>query len=582
MLRKLIAAGSIFLATLYSLPVEAFIPLPDEQGEYSYDTEGNLVINSNFSIENLRAVTKGGSFEVEPDIIRLLGYDPSRSWNPGDRPEDIIKFGDLKFYGLQKFSLKQMNGGANLDDLPLNQLGILEGQSLVDLTRAIPGFSSLEVRQVPLLAGFVPYELRRLTIEELIEEDEEVRRRKITRKVSSELQAYLTQNLELLQQESINSLEEGITTITGAIDTEFNNTYSEIGNIEFESVTSLIKQQARQQIETLGDELTNNINNYIQQNIDLGGDDIARYVEGQLLQYKQNIEVQVETRAEELKQNVLQQVEQKLALAGIASYFNIEREIEAFKTAVSDYGDEVVANLRNQAEAKIIEEYGRIAVIDSIPNSFGDIEFGTYDLSSYTVEDIPGIENTPIENFDDYGNFYVSDAPGAAGVAFNSYPNLPNFGSGLAVVDLVLSEAEGFADRAITGSEREGFNNTICTQGNNLNGGCAHVELAGAFAWNRGKQWVSGDSQEVEGGKNLLRFYGGGKEPTGRLPAYKSPFKMVLRNNDETTDTTELNLALQVCVRDMFGVEHCTPHNVVEFPIHTFRPGDFIFLGITL
>ena len=48
-----------------------------------------------------------------------------------------------------------------------------------------------------------------------------------------------------------------------------------------------------------------------------------------------------------------------------------------------------------------------------------------------------------------------------------------------------------------------------------------------------------------------MKDYKGGKEPTGRLPAYKSPFKMVLRNNDEATDTADLYLALQICVTDI-------------------------------
>ena len=53
------------------------------------------------------------------------------------------------------------------------------------------------------------------------------------------------------------------------------------------------------------------------------------------------------------------------------------------------------------------------------------------------------------------------------------------------------------------------------------------------------------------------------KKPTGRLPAYGSPWKMVLRNNNEQTDITELDKARQFCYVDVFGVEHCTPHNIL-------------------
>lgn len=144
----------------------------------------------------------------------------------------------------------------------------------------------------------------------------------------------------------------------------------------------------------------------------------------------------------------------------------------------------------------------------------------------------------------------------------------------------MLSEAEKFTDRTISGSLRENFTDTHCQSSKSLNGGCAHIELAGPFAFNRGKQWVSGDSQKVKGGRNLLKNFGGGKEPTGRLPFRGSTLKMVLRNNNEQRDTTKMYLALQICFRDPLGTKHCTPHNILEFPLHTFKVGDFILLGI--
>ena len=74
---------------LMSQRAAAFIPLPSGDGQIKYDPE-------NTSFDDLRPITREGSFDAEPELIRLIGYDPSRSWAAGASPADVLKLGDIQ------------------------------------------------------------------------------------------------------------------------------------------------------------------------------------------------------------------------------------------------------------------------------------------------------------------------------------------------------------------------------------------------------------------------------------------------------------------------------------------------------
>ena len=60
---------------------KGFIPI--------FDSQGNNM-GSDFSIEDLNPINNSGSFEASEELQEFLGYDPSREWNNGVRPEDVI------------------------------------------------------------------------------------------------------------------------------------------------------------------------------------------------------------------------------------------------------------------------------------------------------------------------------------------------------------------------------------------------------------------------------------------------------------------------------------------------------------
>ena len=96
-----------------------------------------------------------------------------------------------------------------------------------------------------------------------------------------------------------------------------------------------------------------------------------------------------------------------------------------------------------------------------------------------------------------------------------------------------------------------------------------------------GKRWVAGDSQEVEGGKNCLKFVNGGKEPTGRHP-FGSSFKLVAWNPDETgTQNIDFVAFFRFCFPcGPFGSTGCTPYFIGPIPLMGgFSQNDYVLLG---
>lgn len=583
MRRKLLATTIAIISAIVSTPAEALIPLPNAAGEYTYDESGNLTIAGNFSLGDLRPFTTSGSYQADSQTKQILGYDPSRSWNVGDFPVEVIKFGDLKTYGLQKMSLAQINQG-NTASISLNQLGLLKGQSLKDLTKAIPNLGDRRIKEIAPLKDLLPKRLHNRQLEDILDRTPYDLSQEIEKEVNDEVKQYIQQQINHNQVQIVTGISEGIKLTSKSITEEINLIFPDAIPLELGTVDAAIEQAINEGVNKATAELEQKVSRFIESNYDRASREIDIYINNQIQEYQIEIErvIAVTTTKYEtaVKEQILAQGDialEKLNLDGFT------RKFDEYKNIVNDYARESTAIATKSIDSYVSQKFGNISSIsEQIPDNIGEIKLGDYDLSKYSLEDLPNLKNTPIEKFKNYQNADITDVPGAAELDVNRYPTMPNFGGGIALVDLVFSEAEKFADRAISGSIRETFNLATCSQGESLNGGCAHIELGGPSPFNRGKQWVSGDSQEVKGGKNLLKDYKGGKEPTGRLPAYKSPFKMVLRNNDEATDTADLYLALQICVTDITGTEHCTPHNVMEFPVYTFGVGDLIFLGVTI
>jgi hypothetical protein len=205
------------------------------------------------------------------------------------------------------------------------------------------------------------------------------------------------------------------------------------------------------------------------------------------------------------------------------------------------------------------ESMGRL--LQRNPN-LGNIRLNTGNLSDqYALAQIPQLNQTPLRNLSGWQNWTVASVPRLASVA------LERLGLGaVATIDFVLSEVEGPSRDTISGGNMVGFN-VPCSSN------CAHIEV-GENPVVAGKQWISGEFQEIPGGHGFLGAMFGGKEPTGRH-WFTNKFKVVLTGIDESTDTAEFSLYFRIC-KQWLG---CTPYGIGPFPFFTTRVGQKILLG---
>lgn len=182
------------------------------------------------------------------------------------------------------------------------------------------------------------------------------------------------------------------------------------------------------------------------------------------------------------------------------------------------------------------------------------LSLGSIDLPNYRLTDLPGLRDTPLENFRNWQRAPVAGVPGLIDVPFSQLPT-PLPVPTMAHVDIVFSNAEGGLDRTISGSYQEGFA-VPCGLG------CAHIELGMPF---EGIQWVSGLSQQVQGGHGVLGSLNDGLEPSGRHP-FGNAFKVVVLETDEATGTAETGLYFRFCIKRTFVDLGCSPYFIGPVP----------------
>jgi hypothetical protein len=191
------------------------------------------------------------------------------------------------------------------------------------------------------------------------------------------------------------------------------------------------------------------------------------------------------------------------------------------------------------------------------------------ELNQFAITDIPGLENVPLQNFANWENSFIKGVPGLADVAFSQMPNPVESAGMIGTVDVVYSPAEGDRTNTISGSHEAGFA-VPCKQN------CAHIELAGTQPL-YGKQWISGQFQQVKGGFGILGAVNGGLEPTGRHP-FGDGFKVSIWDVDESTGSLSTALHFRICKRGIPDLG-CTPYFIGPVPFLNFHEKEPIFTG---
>ena len=166
----------LLLLTVYILVpfiVRPSIALPREIPTVVADYSGYPVLIpdlENLSWSRMPNLDSSGSVIFPPEVIDSLGFDPSRSWQAGDRPENIIKLGDLEsLFGLEQLSLdrileiavenygleqlKELTG-IDWNHLTLDDFKTISWQTVPDLLEGIPGLRDLPLAQIKPLYDF--------------------------------------------------------------------------------------------------------------------------------------------------------------------------------------------------------------------------------------------------------------------------------------------------------------------------------------------------------------------------------------------------------------------------------------------
>ncbi len=141
-----------FLLTIYfdrspSQAIDGNIPTIVENVE-GYQVE--IPDWSRTSFSSFPALSEAGEISFAPETIAQLGYDPSRMWGAGESIDRILNLGDIGVTQIDKFAPEQIANltGTDLANLNLDDLKLMNWQSVQSLTKAIPGLNDLPVKEI--------------------------------------------------------------------------------------------------------------------------------------------------------------------------------------------------------------------------------------------------------------------------------------------------------------------------------------------------------------------------------------------------------------------------------------------------
>jgi hypothetical protein len=127
------------------------------------------------TLRSLPAVLESGSFEAPADLIRLLGYDPSRVWQAGQTADQYMQLGDFQeSFQLQQFSLYEIAALVGLDwpALRLADFALVAWQTLGDLVQAVPDLANRPVESVAPIADLLRGEVDpQIAIAEVLQDE---------------------------------------------------------------------------------------------------------------------------------------------------------------------------------------------------------------------------------------------------------------------------------------------------------------------------------------------------------------------------------------------------------------------------
>lgn len=104
------------------------------------------------TFNSLPSMGEGGAFDALGELQQQLGYDSSRTWQPGDIPSQYLKLGDFEeSFALQERSVIEIASavGLDLNTVSLDQFEAIAQATLGSLIEAIPDLAAFPLQQIP-------------------------------------------------------------------------------------------------------------------------------------------------------------------------------------------------------------------------------------------------------------------------------------------------------------------------------------------------------------------------------------------------------------------------------------------------
>ena len=127
----------------------------------AYTSDGQQVQAPDWSkitFSSLPPIESPGWIDFQPDLIKSLGYDPSRVWFAGSSPNQFVMLGDVaEAFHMEAFNLKDISGltGLAIESLTLNDFGLTQWQTPKSLVQAIPQLGKLSISQITPLQDLI-------------------------------------------------------------------------------------------------------------------------------------------------------------------------------------------------------------------------------------------------------------------------------------------------------------------------------------------------------------------------------------------------------------------------------------------
>jgi hypothetical protein len=223
---------------------------------------------------------------------------------------------------------------------------------------------------------------------------------------------------------------------------------------------------------------------------------------------------------------------------------------------------------------------------------WGELGLDSLNLEEYSLDSIPGLENSTFDKFQKWQNAYANGIPGLIETALGDYPKkIESEGLIISRIDYIWQQDSGLYNTVSGGRFDPEQLHSPCPEPDN----CPNIELDDIENSGRtirlpteGYRWIAGQDPEsgavcprrpwgVEGGYGPLKALNCGMEPTGRHPFGKG-FKVAVWQVDEASQTLETAIFFRTCIHNPF-VDTCSPYFIGPIPFIPLSLNQYIFIG---